>query len=109
MTRQIIKRPFTVGLQSLFPSDLIYSQLHVVLVIHVFSIVCGSYLRRSNVFLCMSSLLVQILLSGGITDEKDDPLEKVALFLDILNSHGGECKLKTSFFLRDFTSKILMR
>jgi hypothetical protein len=39
-------------------------------------------------------LLGQILLTGGIPgEEDDDPLEQVALVLEILSFHGGECKL----------------
>ena len=38
-------------------------------------------------------LLGQILLTGGISgEEDDDPLEQVALVLDIVSFHGGECK-----------------
>ena len=44
-------------------------------------------------------LLGQILLTGGIRgEEDDDPLEQVALVLEILSFHGGECRLK--FFKR---------
>lgn len=36
----------------------------------------------------------QILLTGGIPgEEADDPLEQVALVLEILSFHGGECEL----------------
>ena len=39
-------------------------------------------------------LLGQILLTGGVPgEEDDDPLEQVALVLEILSFHGGECKL----------------
>ena len=39
-------------------------------------------------------LLGQILLTGGIPgEEDDDPLEQVALVLEILSFHGGECRL----------------
>ena len=39
-------------------------------------------------------LLGQILLTGGIPAERDDdPLEQVALVLEILSFHVGECKL----------------
>ena len=51
-------------------------------------------------------LLGQILLTGGIPgEEDDDPLEQVALVLEILSFHGGECKL----ILFQMTPKILIR
>jgi hypothetical protein len=51
-------------------------------------------------------LLGQILLTGGIPgEEDDDPLEQVTLVLEILNFHGGECKLMS----RDFIPMILTR
>ena len=39
-------------------------------------------------------LLGQILLTGGIPGEEDvdDPLEQVALVLEILSFHGAECE-----------------
>jgi hypothetical protein len=53
-------------------------------------------------------LLGQILLTGGIPgEEDDDPLEQVALVLEILNFHGGDCKY--NFSSRDFTLQILIR
>ncbi len=41
----------------------------------------------------LSPLLQQILRQGGIgLTEEDDPLEQVALALDIVSFHSGECK-----------------
>jgi len=39
-------------------------------------------------------LLSQTLLTGGVPgEEEDDPLEQVALTLEIIKFHSGECKL----------------
>lgn len=41
----------------------------------------------------LSPLLKQILLKGGIgLDEEDDPLEQVALALDLIKFHSGDCE-----------------
>ena len=41
----------------------------------------------------LSPLLSQILRKGGIgLTEEDDPLEQIALALDILKFHSGECE-----------------
>lgn len=41
-------------------------------------------------------LLSQILLKGGIAlAEEDDPLEQIAISLDVIKFHSGECKSAT--------------
>jgi len=48
---------------------------------------------RMHILFWAKFLLGQILLTGGIPGkEDDDPLEQVALVLEILSFHGGECK-----------------
>ena len=47
----------------------------------------------SPTFSYLFPLLRQVLLKGGIgLSEEDDPLEQVALALDIIKFHCGECK-----------------
>lgn len=47
-------------------------------------------------FSYMSPLLNQILSKGGIgLTEEDDPLEQVALSLDLVKFHSAECKLQS--------------
>ena len=44
-------------------------------------------------FSLCSPLLTQVLLKGGISlAEEDDPLEQVALSLDVIKFHAGECR-----------------
>ena len=44
-----------------------------------------------------SPLLSQVLVKGGIAiGEEDDPLEQIALSLDIIKFHCGECELSES-------------
>ena len=46
-------------------------------------------------FSYMSPLLNQILSKGGIgLTEEDDPLEQVALSLDLVKFHSAECELQ---------------
>ena len=44
-------------------------------------------------FSLCSPLLTQVLLKGGISlTAEDDPLEQVALALDVIKFHAGECQ-----------------
>ncbi len=48
-------------------------------------------------FSYMSPLLSQIFVKGGLgLTEEDDPLEQVALALDLIKFHCGECKSKST-------------
>ena len=43
-------------------------------------------------------MLSQVLLKGGIAiEEEDDPLEQIALSLEIIKFHCGECKWCNKF------------
>jgi len=47
----------------------------------------------ASTFSLCSPLLAQVLLKGGISlAEEDDPLEQVALVLDVIKFHAGECQ-----------------
>lgn len=52
----------------------------------------------SPTFSYLFPLLHQVLLKGGVgLSEEDDPLEQVALALDIIKFHCGECGLTRTY------------